>query len=163
MAWLLKFFLWWATLGIAAYLTWHNTILTPTRWQAEWSLAKARHQRFSTNVQTAMKENEPKEDAESDLADAPMTDADEGYWKTIDLPSGAVAKIEEGTADTHFRAQRAARDGQSLNETKYQKALITQLVEIGGEPLSEDELGGLPLPDFFALQQAFDELMQGPT
>ena len=161
--WLLGVFAWWATLGIAAYLIWHNTILAPAQWKAEWSLAKARHQRFSTNLQSAMEENELKEDTDGNL-DEPMTGAEEeGYWKTIDLPSGSTAQIEEGTADTHFRAQRAARDGQGLNETKYQKALITQLVEIDGQPVSDDELSSLALPDFFALQQAFDELMQGPT
>ena len=110
-----------------------------------------------------MKENELKEDTE-DNPNEPMADAEEdGHWKTIDLPSGSTAQIEEGTADTHFRAQRAARNGQGLNETKYQKALIMQLVEIDGQPVSEDELSSLALPDFFALQQAFDELMQGPT
>mgnify|MGYP006428938131 CR=1 FL=1 len=164
MAGLLTFFAWWVKLGAGAYLAWHHVLYAPAQREAEWELAKDRHRRFSKNLHAAMKVDTEGDFVKEPTGDTPMTDAEEdGYWKTIDLPSGAVAKIEEGTADTHFRAQRAARDGQGLNETNYQKALITQLVEIGGDPLSEDELGGLPLPDFFALQQAFDELMQGPT
>jgi hypothetical protein len=88
--------------------------------------------------------------------------SDEDYWKVVDLPSGRTAQIVEGTANTHFKAQKAAFNGGSMDPAEYQKVLMLQLVKIDGEHLSKGQLENLKMPEFFAIQSALDDLTGSP-
>ena len=93
----------------------------------------------------------------------PMEEAQ--VWKEIELDGGRTAQIKDGTVAEHNRALRAARNygGSGVSQEMYLMTLFSELVEIDGETYSIDEIEDMPLRVYFPIQQALDEMVEGPT
>ncbi len=76
--------------------------------------------------------------------------------KTLTLPSGKIATIENGKGRDLLQAQMKAK---TADEIPY--ALIAELVEIDGQKLVYEDILELDLEDVIALQAEFSGKLQG--
>lgn len=76
--------------------------------------------------------------------------------KTLTLPSGKIAMIENGKGRDLLQAQMKAK---MVDEIPY--ALIAELVEIDGQKLVYEDILELDLEDVIALQAEFSGKLQG--